>query len=66
MFDKVLPVDFLEQSILSDTKFVKVDRNGFHYQAVLVSGIAGVSPIEVIKRSAPVQICTLAFLFFIS
>ena len=35
MFDKVLPVDFLEQSILSDTKFMKVDRNGFHYQAVL-------------------------------
>ena len=34
MFDKVLPVDFLEQSILSDTKFMKVDRNGFHYQAV--------------------------------
>ena len=35
MFDKVLPVDFLAQSILSDTKFVKVNRNGFHYQAVL-------------------------------
>lgn len=35
MFGKVLPLDFLSQSILSDTKFVKVDRNGFHYQAVL-------------------------------
>lgn len=35
MFGKVLPVDFLEQSILSDTKFMKVDRDGFHYQAVL-------------------------------
>lgn len=33
---------------------------------IVISGIAGVSPIEVIKRSAPVQICTLAFLFFIS
>lgn len=35
MFDKVVPKDFLAQAILSDTKFVKVDRNGFHYQAVL-------------------------------
>lgn len=35
MFDKVVPADFLAQSILSDTKFVKVNRNGFHYQAVL-------------------------------
>jgi len=35
MFGEVLPADFLEQSILSDTKFVKVDRNGFQYQAVL-------------------------------
>ena len=33
---------------------------------IVISGIAGVSPMEVIKRSAPVQICTLAFLFFIS
>lgn len=33
---------------------------------IVVSGIAGVSPIEVIKRSAPVQICTLTFLFLIS
>ena len=35
MFDKVVPEDFLVQAILSDTKFLKVDRNGFHYQAVL-------------------------------
>lgn len=35
MLEKVVPLDFLEQSILSDTKFVKVDRDGFHYQAVL-------------------------------
>ena len=33
---------------------------------IVISGIAGVSPIEVIKRSAPVQICTLTFLFLIS
>lgn len=33
---------------------------------IIISGIAGVSPMEVIKRSAPVQMCTLAFLFFIS
>ena len=35
MFESVVPADFLAQSILSDTKFVKVDKNGFHYQAVL-------------------------------
>lgn len=35
MFEKVVPTDFLAQSILSDTKFVKVDRNGFQYQAIL-------------------------------
>lgn len=35
MFESVVPADFLVQAILSDTKFVKVDRNGFHYQAVL-------------------------------
>lgn len=35
MFEKVVPADFLMQSILSDVRFVKVDRNGFHYQAVL-------------------------------
>jgi len=35
MFNKVLPAGFLSQSILSDTKFVQVDRNGFQYQAVL-------------------------------
>lgn len=35
MFVQVIPEDFLAQAILSDTKFVKVDRNGFYYQAVL-------------------------------
>ncbi len=35
MFEDVVPQDFLTQAILSDTKFVKVDRNGFHYQAIL-------------------------------
>ena len=35
MFENVVPADFLIQAILSDTKFVKVDRNGFLYQAVL-------------------------------
>lgn len=35
MFEKVVPTDFLVQAILSDIKFMKVDRNGFHYQAVL-------------------------------
>ena len=35
MFAQVIPADFLSQAILSDTKFVKVDRNGFHYQAAL-------------------------------
>lgn len=35
MFESVVPADFLMQAILSDTKFVKVDRNGFLYQAVL-------------------------------
>lgn len=35
MFEQAVPADFLAQSILSDTKFAKVDRNGFHYQAIL-------------------------------
>lgn len=35
MFEEVVPADFLLQSILSDMKFTKVDRNGFHYQAIL-------------------------------
>lgn len=35
MFSNVVPEDFLSQGILSDTKFVNVDRNGFHYQAVI-------------------------------
>lgn len=50
MFDKVVPEDFLVQAILSDTKFVKVDRNGFHYQAVLAipeSSIYSIADMEV-------------------
>lgn len=35
MFEKVVPADFLVQTILSDLKFLRVDRNGFHYQAIL-------------------------------
>ena len=35
MFDKVVSADYLKQSILSDMHFIKVDRNGFHYQAAL-------------------------------
>lgn len=33
---------------------------------IIISGIAGVSPLEVIKRSIPVQLLTLAVLYFIS
>lgn len=33
MFEKVLPTDFLTKAILSDTKFIKVNKDGFHYQA---------------------------------
>ena len=50
MFDQVVPGDFLMQAILSDTKFVKVDRNGFHYQAVLAipeSSIYSIADMEV-------------------
>ncbi len=50
MFDKVLPVDFLAQSILSDTKFVKVNRNGFHYQAILAipeSSVYSIAELEI-------------------
>ena len=50
MFDKVVPEDFLVQAILSDTKFLKVDRNGFHYQAVLAipeSSVYSIAEIEV-------------------
>lgn len=35
MFEKVVPADFLTQSILSDTQFMEVGRNGFQYQAIL-------------------------------
>lgn len=35
MFEEVVPLDFLEQSILSDMQFTKVDNKGFHYQAIL-------------------------------
>lgn len=35
LLEKVIPQDFLMQAVLSDTRFVKVDRNGFHYQAIL-------------------------------
>lgn len=35
MFSEVVPADFLEQTILSDVKFIKVSRNGFLYQAIL-------------------------------
>lgn len=35
MFDNVVSADYLKQSILSDMHFIKVDRNGFHYQAAL-------------------------------
>lgn len=35
MFAGVVPMDFLEQSILSNMEFTKVDRNGFHYRATL-------------------------------
>lgn len=35
IFEKVVPDDFLMQSILSDVKFARVNRNGFHYQAIL-------------------------------
>lgn len=50
MFDKVVPADFLLQAILSDTRFIKVDRNGFHYQAVLAipeSSIYSIANMEV-------------------
>ena len=33
---------------------------------IVIAGIAGVSPIDVVKRSAPVMIATLLFLYFIS
>ena len=39
-----------ESASLSDTKFLKVDRNGFHYQAVLAipeSSVYSIAEIEV-------------------
>ena len=33
MFEKLVPVDFLGQAILSDMNFVGVGSDGFHYQA---------------------------------
>lgn len=35
MFDKVIPADFLQQSILSDMNFMGIDHNGYHYQAII-------------------------------
>lgn len=35
MFNNVVPAEYLSQSILSDMRFTKVDRNGFHYLATL-------------------------------
>lgn len=34
-FVGVVSKDFMEQSILSEMQFTKVDRNGFHFQAIL-------------------------------
>ena len=50
MFAGVVPEDFLVQAVLSDTMFVKVDRNGFHYQAILAipeSSIYSIADMEV-------------------
>ena len=50
MFDKVVPEDFLVQAILSDPKFLKVDRNGFHYQAILAipeSSVYSIAELEI-------------------
>lgn len=35
MFEKVIPIDFLEQSILSDMNIMDVDSKGYHYQAMI-------------------------------
>lgn len=38
------------QAILSDTKFLKVDRNGFHYQAILAipeSSVYSIAELEI-------------------
>lgn len=34
MFKGVIPADFMEQSILSEMQFTKVDREGFHFQGL--------------------------------
>lgn len=50
MFAGVVPEDFLAQAVLSDTRFMKVDRNGFHYQAILAipeSSIYSIADMEV-------------------
>ena len=50
MFESVVPADFLVQAILSDTKFLKVDRNGFHYQAILAipeSSVYSIAELEI-------------------
>ncbi len=50
MFNQVIPKNFLVQAILSDMKFVKVGRNGFHYQAVLAipeSSVYSIADMEV-------------------
>ena len=35
MFARVVPADFLNNAILSDMDFVKVDENGYRYVATL-------------------------------
>ncbi len=35
MFAEVVPEEFLGQAILTDMNFMKVDKNGFHYQAMV-------------------------------
>lgn len=35
MFEKVIPADFLQQSILSDMNITGVDSKGYHYQAMI-------------------------------
>ncbi len=35
MFTEVVPEDFLNQAILTDMNFMKVDKTGFHYQAMV-------------------------------
>lgn len=35
IFEKVIPADFLEQSILSDMNITGIDSRGYHYQAMI-------------------------------